>query len=92
MDMERVISLYMDECASKQLREKTMQSYEKTLKLFTVWLKENEKTDRVEDIEDRTIRRYVLYKRAGNILSAQIRQQKTSIIRNDGAIIIRNYK
>ena len=60
MDMERVISLYMDECASKQLREKTMQSYEKTLKLFTVWLKENEKTDRVEDIEDRTIRRYVL--------------------------------
>ena len=60
MDMERVISLYMDECASKQLREKTMQSYEKTLKRFTVWLKENEKTDRVEDIEDRTIRRYVL--------------------------------
>ena len=59
MDMERVISLYMDECASKQLREKTMQSYEKTLKLFTVWLKENEKTDRVEDIEDRTIRRYI---------------------------------
>ena len=55
MDMERVISLYMDECASKQLREKTMQSYEKTLKFFTVWLK-----DRVEDIEDRTIRRYVL--------------------------------
>ena len=79
MDMERVISLYMDECASKQLREKTMQSYEKTLKLFTVWLKENETFGAT----------FLIYKRAGNILSAQIRQQKTSIIRNDGAIIIR---
>ena len=86
--MERVISLYMDECASKQLREKTMQSYEKTLKLFTVWLKENEKMWRILKTELFGAT-FLIYKRAGNILSAQIRQQKTSIIRNDGAIIIR---
>ena len=78
MDMERVISLYMDECASKQLREKTMQSYEKTLKLLRYGSKRMKRLDRVEDIEDRTIRRFtfLIYKRAGNIPSAQIRQQK----------------
>ena len=35
MDMERIIALYMDDCHSRQLRPKTMQSYEQALKLFT---------------------------------------------------------
>lgn len=33
--MERIIALDMDDCHSRQLRPKTMQSYEQALKLFT---------------------------------------------------------
>ena len=32
--------MFMDYCRSKQLRPKTMASYEQTLKLFSRWLKE----------------------------------------------------
>ena len=60
MDMERMIAMYMDECMSRQLRPKTMQSYEQTLRLFAAWLKESEKIERIEDIQDRTMRKYII--------------------------------
>ena len=34
MNFQRMIALYMDDCHSRQLRPKTMQSYEQALKLF----------------------------------------------------------
>ena len=34
MNLQRMIALFMDYCMSKQLRPKTMQSYEQALKLF----------------------------------------------------------
>ena len=37
-----MILLFMEYCASKQLRPKTMHAYEKTLRLFAKWLQENE--------------------------------------------------
>ena len=40
MNLQRMIVLFMDYCRSKQLRPKTMASYEQTLKLFSRWLKE----------------------------------------------------
>ena len=38
MDFSRSIEAYMHHCHSRQLRPKTMLSYEQTLKLFGVWL------------------------------------------------------
>ena len=40
MNLQRMIAMFMDYCRSKQLRPKTMDSYEQTLKLFSRWLKE----------------------------------------------------
>ena len=40
MDMMLMIARVMDYCHSKQLRPKTLGSYEQTLKLFARWLDE----------------------------------------------------
>lgn len=42
MDMMLMISRFVDYCHSKQLRPKTLTSYEQTLKLFARWLEEAE--------------------------------------------------
>lgn len=55
-----MIALYMEYCRSKQLRPKTMLSYEQTIKLFARWLKEVEGIDQVEQIKEATIRHYIL--------------------------------
>ena len=50
-----MILLFMESCASKQLRPKTMHAYEKTLRLFAKWLQENEeitKADAVKEMHD----------------------------------------
>ena len=59
MDMERIIALYMDDCQSRQLRPKTMQSYEQALKLFSTWLSETHAVTQVEDVKDIHIRSYI---------------------------------
>ena len=59
MDMERIIALYMDDCHSRQLRPKTMQSYEQALKLFSTWLSETHAVTQVEDVKDIHIRSYI---------------------------------
>ena len=60
MDFQRMILLFMEYCASKQLRPKTMHSYEKTLKLFAVWLLENEGITKADAVKEMHIRRYIL--------------------------------
>jgi len=60
MEINRMIALYMGYCQSRQLREKTMLSYEQSLKLFAVWLQEAEGITQVEHIKEGSIRRYII--------------------------------
>lgn len=60
MEINRMIALYMSCCQSRQLREKTMLSYEQSLKLFAVWLQEAEGITQVEHIKEGSIRRYII--------------------------------
>ena len=39
---QRMIDLYMEDCRVRDLRPKTMDSYEKTLKLLARWLREEQ--------------------------------------------------
>ena len=55
-----MIVLYVEDCRRRQLRPKTMLSYEQALKLFAAWLKESEGVLQVEQIEEKHISRYVL--------------------------------
>ena len=50
----------MEECHSRQLRPKTMLSYEHTLKLFSFWLQEQKKIIKIEDINEKHIREYII--------------------------------
>ena len=56
MEMNRMIAMFMEYCKSKQLRERTMLSYEQSLKLFAVWLEDVEEITHVEKIKEMTIR------------------------------------
>jgi len=60
MSIEWQIEEFMCYCQSKQLREKTMKSYEQSLKLFERWLKEQLKIDDVKLIKEQTIRKYIV--------------------------------
>lgn len=53
------ISEYMVYCRSRQLREKTMDSYEQTLRLFERWCQEQMNLDDVSRITESVIRRYI---------------------------------
>lgn len=59
MEMERIIALYMDDCHSRQLRPKTMQSYEQALRLFGSWIRERHGMTQVEEVKDVHIRSYI---------------------------------
>ena len=48
MKIDRSITLFLNYCRSKQLRPKTLQSYEQTLALFAKWLRESEKLRKLE--------------------------------------------
>jgi len=54
-----LIDEYMINCRSRQLREKTMVSYEQALRLFEKWCKEEMNIDDVLDITESVIRRYI---------------------------------
>ena len=53
------ISEYMIYCRSRQLREKTMNSYEQALRLFERWCSEQLKIDNVDKVTEGVIRRYI---------------------------------
>ena len=49
----------MDYCSSKQLRLRTLQSYEQTLQLFARWLREEMGIEVVDDVKEPHIRAYI---------------------------------
>ncbi len=53
------IDEYMVYCRSRQLREKTMNSYEQALRLFERWCQEQMKIDDISKITENMIRRYI---------------------------------
>lgn len=53
------ISEYMIYCHSRQLREKTMNSYEQTLRLFERWCDEQMHIQTVDQVTEGVIRRYI---------------------------------
>ena len=57
--LQRMIALYMDDCRVRNLRPKTMDSYEKTLQLLARWLREEQGIDRWESVRETHIRAYV---------------------------------
>ena len=61
MQIEKSISVFLNYCRSKQLRPKTIRSYEQGLMLFARWLRVSEGVDLVEQICEMTLRDYVLY-------------------------------
>ena len=58
-DFEYLIDEYMVYCKSRQLREKTLISYEQALRLFQRWCKEEMKILDVLDITESVIRKYI---------------------------------
>ena len=60
LETNAMIDAYLEYGMSKQLREKTLVSYEQTLRLFGVWLREEMGICDVEKIRDITIRKYIL--------------------------------
>lgn len=53
------IDEFMVFCRSRQLREKTMGSYEQTLRLFQRWCEEQMKITTVDKVTESVIRRYI---------------------------------
>lgn len=60
MDFTRTISQYMTHCRSRQLRPKTMSSYEQTLALFALWMEQTHSVNQVEAIREAHIRQYII--------------------------------
>lgn len=59
MELSRIIALYMDDCHARQLRPKTMLSYEQSLGMFRVWLEEVHGITRLEGVKDIHLRSYL---------------------------------
>ena len=53
------IDEFMVNCRSRQLREKTMASYEQALRLFERWCKEQMGVDDVCQVTESMVRRYI---------------------------------
>ena len=53
------IDEYMINCRSRQLRPKTMNSYEQTLRLFERWCKEQLGIETVDKVTENVVRRYI---------------------------------
>ena len=53
------IDEFMVFCRSRQLREKTMGSYEQTLRLFQRWCEESLQITTVDKVTESVIRRYI---------------------------------
>ena len=53
------IDEFMIYCRSRQLREKTMNSYEQALRLFERWCREQLAIEDVDKVTEAVIRRYI---------------------------------
>ena len=80
MDFDWQIDEFMIYCRSKQLREKTMLSYEQALRLFQRWCREQLNITQVDQITEGVIRRYIsdLLERGKYTLYAVEEQKKTN--------------
>lgn len=59
MDIGWWMEEYMIYCHSRQLRPKTMQSYESTLRLFERWCVELQQVSSIHQVTEGVIRRYI---------------------------------
>ena len=59
LDFDWQTNEFMLYCRSTQLREKTMLSYEQTLRLFEKWCKEEQGITSVDKVNENVIRRYI---------------------------------
>lgn len=59
MEIHQTIVFFLEDCQSRELRAKTLCSYEQALELFAKWLRETEGIERVEDVRETTIRHYI---------------------------------
>ena len=55
------IDEFMNYCESKDLSQKTMMSYEQTLRFFSKYLKEEKKIEDVTKVTEKNIREYIIY-------------------------------
>ena len=53
------IDVFMAYCQSKQLRPKSMQSYEQALRLFQRWCLDTRKIENVDEVKENDVRRYI---------------------------------
>ena len=60
MELDAMIQEYLEYGMSRQLRKKTLHSYEQALRMFSVWLAGETGMHEVEQIREATIRKYVL--------------------------------
>lgn len=60
MSISWQVDEFMCYCQSKQLRPKTMKSYEQSLKLLARWLNEQQKIDDAKLVKEQTIRKYLV--------------------------------
>ena len=58
-DFDFQVDNFMLYCRTKQLRQKTMSSYEQTLRLFQRWLKEELCIEKVNEVTEPIIRKYL---------------------------------
>ena len=59
LDFDYQIDDFMLYCRTQRLREKSMQSYEQTLRLFERWCVEQFQINKVDAVTEAVIRRYV---------------------------------
>lgn len=59
LDLDWQTNEFMLYCRTTQLREKTMLSYEQTLRLFEKWCKEEQSISTVDKVNENVIRRYI---------------------------------
>lgn len=87
LDFDWQTNEFMLYCRTTQLREKTMLSYEQTLRLFEKWCKEEQGITSVDKVNENVIRRYIfdLQERGKyfTLLKARNRQQGNPRILSD---------
>ena len=77
-DFDWQIDEFMVYCRSTQLREKTMASYEQTLRLFERWCREQLNIVDVDKVTEAVIRRYIndLQREASTLFTAMIEAEE----------------
>ena len=81
MQIEKSIRGFLNDCRSRQLRPKTILSYEQSVRLFAGCLKQERGIDRGEQVDEMTLREYILYLQVRGKYSAWVDDRMTQINR-----------